>query len=606
MKVLIVAPYIYKKGWKEFTVNPTGFGMMVLKIYEALEKKEKDAFLLTQVITKGHGKVIKHTWADVFSNSRPGDWKRGVEYFFKYKQDFKNRCKYFYYGLNAGTLRSAIKKHHPDVVHIHGLAIQEKPYIDICSKMKVPYVITLHGLIGLDETIEASEWDKSYERCFLIEAEEKKVPITVISSGMKKRIEDSYLHHKASNITVVYNGIQIDSSASLSDESDKKTDLRKQYEMSDDCKIVVAVGSLCERKNQKQIVNAIAAGVVKTPCQVFLCGRDCTDGEIQRLISEKALEDRIHIVGLMPHEKIADILEQADLNVVASVSEGFGLSIIEAYSHGVPTVAFADLDAIEDLFDENAMIKVMERNDNDLGEAIERALSKSWDKKKIKEISNRFSIEKMVSEYETEYRKVLPCVWGGVMLLEKTLEVLSIKRALGCRVMTYVGNITNNKNQMALVEAMRSINDGTIALLVGCEADGGKVRRFICEHNMEGKVLLAGFCDEMSDIWDVTDVNVFLSKNDGFGLPVIEGYARGIPCILNRKLDAYEDIYSMETGMSVDLEESAIAEAIKRSASVKWDSSKIRYFGEQFLIDNIANEYINVFMKQVRAEGKSR
>lgn len=604
MKILVVAPYIYKKEWKEFTVNPTGFGMMVLTIYEAFERAEKDSFLLTQVITKGHGNVIKHTWADVISNSRPSDWKRGIEYFVRYRQDFKNRCKYFYYGLNAGTLRSAIKKIDPDVVHIHGLGMQGKPYIDICSKMKIPYVITLHGLIGLDETVGAPEWDKSLERSFLIEADKQKIPVTVISSGMKKRIEDSYLHHEANNITVVCNGIQIDPSTCLGDESDQKIDLRMQYGIDNDCKVVVAIGSLCERKNQKQIINAIATGAVKTPCHVFLCGRDHTGGEIQKLISEKRLENRIHLLGLISHEKIADLLEQADLNVLASRDEGFGLSIIEAYSHGVPTVTFEDLDAVEDLFDENAMIRVQRRNDNDLGEAIEEALSKSWDKNKIKELAGRFSLEKMVREYEAQYRKALS--WGGYMPIAKTLDVLSIKRTLGRRVVTYVGNITDNKNQMALAEAMRSINDGTTALLVGREADGGRVRRTIREHHLEEKVLLAGFCDVMSDVWEATDVNVFLSKNDGFGLPVIEGYVRGIPCILNRELDAYEDIYSTETCISVDLEESTIAKAVKRSADIKWDSSKIRRFGNQFLIDNTVNEYINVFSKQIRVKEKSK
>lgn len=407
MKILVVAPYIYKKEWKEFTVNPTGFGMMVLNIYEAFERVEKDSFLLTQVITKGHGNVIKHTWADVLGNSRPSDWKRGIEYFFRYRQDFKNRCKFFYYGLNAGTLRSAIKKIDPDVVHIHGLSVQEMPYIDICSKMKIPYVITLHGLIGLDETVDAPEWDKSLERSFLMKADKKKIPVTVISSGMKKRIEDSYLHHKSNNITVVCNGIQIEPSACFDDRSDQKTDLRMQYGIDNDCKVVVAIGSLCERKNQKQIINAIATGAVKTPCHVFLCGRDHTGGEIQKLISEKRLENRIHLLGLISHEKIADLLEQADLNVLASKDEGFGLSIIEAYSHGVPTVTFEDLDAVEDLFDENAMIRVQRRNDNDLGEAIEKALSRSWDKNKIKELAGRFSLEKMVREYEAQYRKAL-------------------------------------------------------------------------------------------------------------------------------------------------------------------------------------------------------
>lgn len=405
MKVLIATTYIFKNEWPEFTRNRSGFGIMVNDIYESIAE-EADTYLITQVITKGHGKVVKHTWGDVFGSARPRDWVEGFKYFFKYKQGLKGRIKYFYYALNSGSIRKAIRTVQPDVVHIHGIGVQIKPFIDICKEENVPYIVTLHGLIGLDNTVSAASWDKQMEKDFLIEADEKGIPVTVISTGMKRRIEKNYLGHEAKNITVVCNGTKIPFDEKLI--ALNQIDLRKEYGLSDE-KIVVVIGSICELKNQIQIVRAMK--MVKTPCHVFLCGADTTNGSLHDAVNSLGLDNKIHLLGFLPREKVEQVLEQADLNVVASKDEGFGLSIIEAYSHGVPTVIFADLDAVPDLYNEYAMVRVEKRSDDNLAAGIDEGLTKHWDKEWIREYARSFSMEKMAEQYRAEYRQILS---GGV------------------------------------------------------------------------------------------------------------------------------------------------------------------------------------------------
>ena len=41
---------------------------------------------------------------------------------------------------------------------------------------------------------------------------------------------------------------------------------------------------------------------------------------------------------------------------------GFGLPIVEGYMHGVPCVTFEDLDATQDLYYPEAMLKVKDRS----------------------------------------------------------------------------------------------------------------------------------------------------------------------------------------------------------------------------------------------------
>ena len=364
MKVLIAAPYIYKQEWPEFTRNQTGFGIMVNEILESVSD-DVDVFFLSHVITKGHEKVLKHTWGNVFGGAGLKDWKNGFKYFIKYPQGISGRLRYFYYALNAGCVRKIINEIKPDIVHIHGIGVQTKHYIDCCEEVGVPYVVTLHGLIGLDESIKAPSWDKQIEKEFLISADKHGVPVTVISTGMKRRIEENYLHHEANNITVICNGTRIPYIEELVNLP--ALDLRDKFQLVDE-KIIVVNGTICNRKNQIQIVRALKN--VKTPFHAFLCGADDSHGLVQTEINKAGLKNSVHILGFLPKDLVNQVLDQSDLNVVASIDEGYGLSIIEAYQHGVPTVSFTDIDAVRYLYDERGMIKVDERSDDALAEGI--------------------------------------------------------------------------------------------------------------------------------------------------------------------------------------------------------------------------------------------
>lgn len=406
MKILIATTYIYDKQLPEFTKNKTGFGMMVNDIFRAIGEKE-EVYLTSHVVTKGHGKfILKHTVVDILLSTKLKDWIQGITWFFKYKQNLKGRVQYLYYCINKGCVRKQIKYIKPDVVHIHGLGYATKTFMEVCEELNIPYVVTLHGLIGLNETVSAESWDKIYEKEFLVKAECQNIPVTVISTGMKKRIEENYLHHSAQNISVITNGTKIPFDPVI---IDTELNLKKRFGLSNDCKIGVVVGSICERKNQIQIIEAIAElpEIMKRKCVIFLCGTDCMGGEIQRTIEKYQLQNSVHVLGFLQRDTLSYVLDQADFNVVASKDEGFGLSIIEAYSHGLPTVTFGDIDAIIDLFNEKAMVLAEERSTKDLSQAMQQLLEMSWDKEYIKNLAYKFSLTDMAVKYEEKYRNII-------------------------------------------------------------------------------------------------------------------------------------------------------------------------------------------------------
>jgi len=415
MKIMIFAPYIYDKDIPEFSVNKTGFGIMVNDIVKSIADIE-NVELLTRVIIRnqkkyvGKYKLLSHTWIQIMISANICDWGKAIKIFFCTKAEFKDKLRKMFYCLDRGYVRKSIKKSNPDIVHIHGIGSITKSYIEICEELDQKYMVTLHGLIGLNDSVKVSEEERKIEKNFLQYADKQNIPVSVISTGMKKRIEKNYLKHKAHNITVITNGTHIPVLYKFCN----KTDIRMKYNLPDTCKICVVIGSIMERKNQMQIVEAYSMlnENIRKNCAIFMCGKDMMKGAVEKRIYELGCESRIFMLGFVEHKEIEAILQIAELNIVASLDEGFGLSIIEAYTYGVPTVTFADLDAVDDLYNASTMLLVKNRNNADLAEGINKALNKTWNKEKIISYSKRFSLENMTELYLKLYKEKL--LGGGI------------------------------------------------------------------------------------------------------------------------------------------------------------------------------------------------
>ena len=403
MKILFAAPYIYDKRYEEFTKNSTGFGMLMAQIYERVGK-DNVAYLTTYVLTKGHGNILPHTLWSVIRYMQWKDLLQGIRWAFKYKQGIAGRLRYLFVCLNKGYLRHIIRQLQPDVVHINGVILPNKPYIEVCEELGIKYVVTLHGLLGLDDSVKTPKWNKEHEKEVLLNCEKRNIPVTVISTGIKKRIEKHYLEAPSRCITVVPNGTNIAPEIGI-----PGINLRKIYHIPDDAGIAVAVGNICTNKNQIQIVEAIplVRQNAKTDLYVFFCGKDCADGAVQKRIEELGLTDHVFMLGFVPREQLGNLYAQSDFHILASANEGFGLGIIEAFVYGLPSVTFADLDAIPDLYEESTMLLCQNRSTEALAEAIVRTMDKDWDKSKIITHSKKFSLEQMAKNYLQVFEKAL-------------------------------------------------------------------------------------------------------------------------------------------------------------------------------------------------------
>ena len=151
MKILVAAPYFYDPRHKEFSKTSSGFGYMVKDILDSISSMN-DVFVFTHQFSEGYFEkytVLRHKKQDVVKYLRVKDLKKGVVDAVKTRNNINMALHYLYYQSDKGSFIQAIKNVTPDVVHIHGLTYQTRPFVEACLELNQTFIVTLHGLNGL-------------------------------------------------------------------------------------------------------------------------------------------------------------------------------------------------------------------------------------------------------------------------------------------------------------------------------------------------------------------------------------------------------------------------------------------------------------------------
>jgi D-inositol-3-phosphate glycosyltransferase len=116
---------------------------------------------------------------------------------------------------------------------------------------------------------------------------------------------------------------------------------RCKLELADDAPIVLFVGRIEPLKGIDILMRA--ASHLESPVRLLVVGGDEKDADrkenLQALASELGLQDRVTFVDAVPHADLPLYYNAADICVVPSYYESFGVVAVEAMACGVPVVA---------------------------------------------------------------------------------------------------------------------------------------------------------------------------------------------------------------------------------------------------------------------------
>jgi glycosyltransferase involved in cell wall biosynthesis len=228
----------------------------------------------------------------------------------------------------AKFLNNYVKKHQPDVIHIHtSNSVTAFVIADIIYKLKTPTIFSKKGIGG--STSKLSIFKYNYKNIN---------KIVCVSKAVKdafKTVVKSANHHK---LCVVYDGIKVERS-----EHKSTVNLREHFSIE---RSKILIGNIANHTRAKDLVTLVktANELVHTLgiknihfIQIGKTGK--YSNEFLPLIQEYNLDSFFTVTGFL--DNAMDLLTQLDLYLMTSEREGLPITIYEAFLKKTPIVTTA-------------------------------------------------------------------------------------------------------------------------------------------------------------------------------------------------------------------------------------------------------------------------
>ncbi len=127
---------------------------------------------------------------------------------------------------------------------------------------------------------------------------------------------------------------------------------RNVYSVPEDTKVIVMVGSLKQMKNPRTLLEALSLFDkhemdTYRPHAVY-AGGGPMEGELKHFAEANGLSEYVTFLGIVPNDKVCEIMCMADIFLIASDFEGTSVSLLEAMFNAKPVVA-SDVPGLRDM-----------------------------------------------------------------------------------------------------------------------------------------------------------------------------------------------------------------------------------------------------------------
>src|SRR3989338_5625716 len=212
-----------------------------------------------------------------------------------------------------------------DVLHAHDW-LTSSAGVRLKSHLKVPLVQPFHST-EFDRTSWPWDYVLDIERSAAANAD----LLIAVSSRTKSQV--MRLGADERKIRVIYNGVDKSRFEQVKLEARALAELKKKK------KVVLFLGRLTEQKGPVQFLHAAKRVLEKNPDVIFVVAGK---GELLLLLINMTLDlgisSSVRFLGYVPDEDQQRIYKMADVYVIPSTSEPFGITALEAMSSGVPVI----------------------------------------------------------------------------------------------------------------------------------------------------------------------------------------------------------------------------------------------------------------------------
>lgn len=219
-------------------------------------------------------------------------------------------------GLRAALADTA----NADVVHVHGaLYVQAVLGRVMAQRAHVPFVLTEHvGFVGyssaLVNAVQRAAW-----RVIGDPMVRRAAAVVTLSA----RVQTWLAERIRPDVRFIGNGVDF---ARFRPRADERAMLRRSFNLPEHETLVLFAGRDSAKKNLE-----LALGIPRDGFTLVLCGGR------RALVGEKLID-----LGVLPHERMADLYACVDLTVHTASGEGFPLAVQESVASGTPVVLLWD------------------------------------------------------------------------------------------------------------------------------------------------------------------------------------------------------------------------------------------------------------------------
>lgn len=252
----------------------------------------------------------------------------------------------------------------PDVLHV--------PHCNVPLFYRGKMMVTIHDLTHLVYPeflpMKIVHWYFKFIFWFVCKRANR---INVVSESTKKDLLRFYKVNP-DKITVTPLGVGKEFVKKSSQELEY---LYEKFSIPRDKKIILYVGNLLPHKNLNGLLKGFALMKGRENCRMVMVGKAFEGRTTETFESELGIDSLLIRAGMVSQEDLVNFYNLADLFVLPSLYEGFGLPILEAYACGTP-VACSNTSSMPEVGGQLASYF-----DPQNPESIARALEQSIDSK---------------------------------------------------------------------------------------------------------------------------------------------------------------------------------------------------------------------------------
>lgn len=257
-----------------------------------------------------------------------------------------------------------------DVLHIHdwltataGVSFKhhaEKPLVVTVHSTEIGRAQGLHNPNSL--AIDGIEWWATYE-----------ADKVIVTSGSMKGELSGHFHLPGEKIEIIANGIDL---TKFQESPIDKQSVRGRYGVNPHEKLVLCVGRLVPQKGIEHLIRAVPMIVGRFPeAKCIVVGEGWLRAHLEYVARSTGYQWKIRFTGFIPDSELVALMKSADVLVVPSIYEPFGIVALEGMAAGVPVVASQVGGLAEVIEHDRTGIVVYTRNPQSIAWGVNRILS---------------------------------------------------------------------------------------------------------------------------------------------------------------------------------------------------------------------------------------